>query len=78
MATKETVEKVYTTELQVAEVEKESFIAILQGWRVRVYFDKFLSKDKRESVNQGRYIKVEYTGDIKDVHSMKLLPLKTL
>lgn len=78
MANKETVQKVFTTELQVAEVEKDAYIVLLQGWRVRVYFDKYLSKDKIANVSQGRFIKVEYTGDLKNVHSIKLLPLKTL
>ena len=62
-------------ELDVHEVEEQSVIVNIQGWRIRAYFDKALTEEQKAHYSKGR-ITVEYTGDIEDVHSIKLLPLK--
>jgi hypothetical protein len=70
--------KAKKTALTVVKVEKDSVITSVDGWRIRLYFDKDLTKDKIESVKVGRQLEVEYTGNIKDVHSLKFSPLKEI
>lgn len=56
-------------ELEVLEKEQDAFIVRVNGWRMRVYFDKDYEK------HSGK-IKVKYTGDIENVHSIKFEKLK--
>ncbi|MNG27320.1 hypothetical protein D3C84_1124240 [compost metagenome] len=77
MATTTTKEPVVNKiELQIHEIEEKSVIINIQGWRIRAYFDNSLKKEQKELFTVGRTITVEYTGDIEDIHSIKLLPLK--
>ncbi|MNF89823.1 hypothetical protein D3C84_723620 [compost metagenome] len=77
MATTTTKEPVVNKiELPIHEVEEKSVIVNIQGWRIRAYFDKSLTEDQKSKYTLGRTITVEYTGDIEDIHSIKLLPLK--
>jgi hypothetical protein len=61
-------------QLEVHDVEEESLIVNVDGWRKRVYFDESLTKEQKEKI--GRLINVKYFGDLEDVHSLKFLPLK--
>lgn len=54
-------------ELTVIEVEKSSVIVNVNGWRMRVYFAENTVSTKP---NVGQKIKVQYTGNIEDVHSV--------
>jgi hypothetical protein len=59
---------------EVHEVEENSLIINIDGWRMRVYFDESLTKEQKQQF--GRLINVRYFGDLEDVHSLKFLPLK--
>lgn len=52
----------------VHEVEDNSIIVNVQGWRMRVY-------GKNLNVGVGREVEINYTGDLKDIHSIKLIDL---
>lgn len=60
-------------ELTVIEVEKSSVIVNVNGWRMRVYFAENTIITKP---NLGQKIKVKYTGNIEDVHSVKFEKIK--
>lgn len=64
-----------SVELEIVEVEEDAVIVLLDGWRVRAYFDKSLSVGSKDKARCGRLINVKYTGDLKDVHSVKLMNL---
>lgn len=63
-------------------VEDNAIIININGWRMRVYFElkdkdlKLIQKNKKDF--EGRSIEVEYIGDLKDVHNLKLLPITQL
>lgn len=64
------IHEIKEIELDILEKEKNAFIVMLDGWRKRVYFDKnYVHKT-------GNKVKIKYTGDIKDVHSVRFLDLK--
>lgn len=65
---KETPE-IKEVELEILEREKNAFIVRVNGWRMRVYFDKDYEQISGK-------IKAKYTGDIEDVHSVKFEKLK--
>lgn len=71
--TKEIINKI---DLTIHEVEEKAIIVNIQGWRIRAYFDKSLTKAQKEAYTLGRSVTISYTGNIEDVHSVKLLPLK--
>ncbi|KON87339.1 hypothetical protein AF332_11220 [Sporosarcina globispora] len=56
--------------LAVHDKEENSVIVNVQGWRMRVYFDK----DFKAHV--GNEIEVSYFGDLKDPHSIKFEKIK--
>lgn len=58
--------------VEVIEVEQESFITIIDGWRIRVYFDEKL----RESIRGGQFIEVEHEGELRKPHTLKFKKLK--
>lgn len=62
-------EKINKTDLTIVKVEENSVIVVIDGWRMRVY-------GNTKGLRLGQLISVEYTGDIENVHSVKLLPLK--
>ena len=62
-------DEVKEVELKIVEMEDESAIVILNDWRMRIYFDK-------SSKPSFGFVKVKYTGDIKNVHSVKFEKLK--
>jgi hypothetical protein len=64
------VDEVKEIELEVLEKEADAIIVRVDGWRMRVYFDKDF---KREISNK---VLVKYTGDIEDAHSVKFEKLK--
>lgn len=74
--TKTTEVKINKIDLVAHEVEKNAIIVSIDGWRMRVYFDKNMSKTRKEGIKKGQTFTVEYTGELKDIHSVKLLPLK--
>ena len=57
-----------TLETIVSDVEKDAVIVAVQGWRMRIYGDDL-------NLKLGQSISVEYSGDIKDIHSIKLIGL---
>jgi hypothetical protein len=61
------------TELVIHEVEENSIIVNVGGWRMRVYFDEGTEKDK---FRFGQSILVKYLGDIEDPHSIRFEKLK--
>lgn len=61
---KEVVEEIKEVELDVLEREEESVIVRVDGWRMRVYFDKEL-----KGLIPSK-IKVKYTGNIEDAHTV--------
>lgn len=67
--------EINTVALTVHEVLDSSVIVNVNGWRLRVRTDK-LSKSKKQSLNRGQTIIVEYTGSLDKIHEVKLLPLK--
>lgn len=71
MLSKEPVIK--ETILVVHEVEDKAIIVNVNGWRMRVYFDKGF---KKEGLHFGKELTVKYTGDIEDVHTVKFEKLK--
>jgi hypothetical protein len=64
MAAKDVVEEIKEVELDVLEREEESVIVKVDGWRMRVYFDKEL----KDSIPNK--IVAKYTGDIEDAHTV--------
>lgn len=64
------VDEIKEVELEVVERESDAIIVRIDGWRMRVYFDKGF---KGEIPNK---VLVKYTGDIDNVHSVKFEKLK--
>lgn len=62
-------------ELEIHEKEDNAIIVNIDGWRMRVYFDESLKQEQKENLSRGKVL-VRYFGDIEDVHSLRLLPLK--
>jgi hypothetical protein len=60
-------------ELVIHEVEENSIIVNVQGWRMRVYFD---AKFNPENLRYGQNIVLSYFGDIEDPFSIKFNKLK--
>ncbi len=73
---KQEIEKFKSVVLTIVEAEENAVIIKVDGWRMRAYFDESLSKEDKHKYAVGRDIEVSYTGDIEDVHSIKLLTLK--
>lgn len=67
------IEDEQEAELEVIEVKSDSVIVKVDGWRIRIYFE---GEDLAEEMHVGRKIKVGYSGDIEDVHSLKFDKLK--
>ncbi len=65
-------------DLNIVEVEEFAVIVLVDGWRMRVYFDNTLPKENKKKLHKGKNVTAEYTGDMKDVHSIKFLPMKTV
>lgn len=57
------------TVLTIVEKEDDAFIVNLEGWRMRIYFDKDFKQ-------QGKEIEVSYFGDLNDPHSVRFEKLK--
>jgi hypothetical protein len=60
-------------ELVIHEVEENSIIVNVQGWRMRVYFD---AKFNPENLRYGQTILVKYLGDIENPHTIQFEKLK--
>jgi hypothetical protein len=60
----------------IHEVEQESIIVNIDGWRIRAYFDSTLTQEDKEKYKVGNLVDLQYLGDLKDIHSIKLLKLK--
>jgi hypothetical protein len=67
------VEQPKEVELNVLEVEDNAIIVKIDGWRMRVYFDEGVKKEK---FHFGQSVLVGYLGDIADVHSIAFEKLK--
>jgi len=66
---------VKSAEFKVLEKETDSAILNVLGWRMRVYFDKSLTKEQKEKISKGKLITVKYIGDLEDVFSVELQKL---
>ncbi len=64
------VDEIKEIEIEVLEKELDAIIVRVDGWRMRVFFDKDF---KGEISNK---VLVKYTGDINDAHSVKFERLK--
>lgn len=64
------VDELKEIELEILEVESEALIVNVDGWRMRVYFEKSY---KHSSLKK---VLVKYIGDISDAHSVKFEKLK--
>jgi hypothetical protein len=71
-------EEVKQAQLTVAKVEDKAVIVVVNGWRMRVYFDESLGEKAAEKFAKGQLITVEYVGELEDVHKLKFLPLKNV
>lgn len=69
------VEEVKTVYLKIVEVEDDAVIVIIDGWRIRAYFEKYLPNDVKEKAKVGRVIPVKYTGDLSNINTVKLMKL---
>lgn len=66
-------EKVKVGSFLVLEVESDAVIVMVEGWRMRVYFD---NKEQVLLPSVGKYIEVKYTGNIKNPHTVKFEKIK--
>jgi hypothetical protein len=64
--------KINKSFVEVFEVEQESFITIIDGWRIRIYFDAKL----QGAIRGGQFIEVEHEGELSKPHSIKFKKLK--
>lgn len=60
-------------ELVIHELEENSVIVNVDGWRIRLYLDKDADIEK---FRLGGTIVANYFGDIEDIHSVKFGKLK--
>jgi hypothetical protein len=67
---------VNTIILPIHEVEDDAVIVNIDGWRIRAYFDQSLTKEDKEKYALSQEIEIKYTGELKNIHSIKLLTLK--
>lgn len=67
------IDKIKEVELVIHEVEEKSVIVNVNGWRMRLYFDQDVDKNK---FRYGQTIVAKYTGDIEDVHSIRFEKIK--
>lgn len=73
-------QKIKNFDTTILEVEDNSIIVNISGWRTRYYFD--LSEKVLEDIRnnkklyEGRKIKLEYQGDLEDVFTLVRLPIK--
>lgn len=65
-------EKLQSVELEVHEVEENSIIVNVQGWRMRIYFDKSI----KEIPSLHSIVKVNYLGNIENPHTVRFEKLK--
>ncbi|MBL4950984.1 hypothetical protein JK635_01860 [Neobacillus sp. YIM B02564] len=63
-------DEIKEVELDVLEKEENAVIVKVDGWRMRVYFDK----DFKGIINNK--VTAKYTGDIKNVHTVVFKKLK--
>jgi adenylate cyclase class IV len=75
-------EKIKKHKFKIYKVENNSFIINIVGYAKRVYFDlpfkelEYLRDNKNSYIN--KLLTVYYIGDISDVFSVQILPLKSL
>jgi hypothetical protein len=69
----EKVEQPKEVELAIHEVEENAIIVNVEGWRMRVYFDVNVDKEK---LKYGQNVLVKYLGDIENPHSVRFEKLK--
>lgn len=70
-----TIPEIKSAEFKVLKKEETAAILSVLGWRMRVYFDEILTDEQKSKVMNGRYIKVDYIGNIEDVFSIQLQKL---
>lgn len=63
------VEEIKEIELEVLEREDNAVIVKVDGWRIRLYFDKGFELTSNK-------VLAKYTGDMKNVHSVRFQKLK--
>jgi len=73
-------EEIKSFKTHIFEVEDNSIIIGINGWRVRFYYDldgNILNEIRLNKNNyKGRLIELQYIGDLNDVFSLKRLPIK--
>ena len=74
----EKIIEVKSSEFRVLKKEDDSAILSVQGWRMRVYFDKGLTDEQKDKVANGKYIAVNYVGNLEDVFSIQLQHLNKI
>lgn len=74
MALKEEI-KIHEIELTIIEREIDALFVVVEGWRIRLYFNEKMSKQVQENFKVGQRVIARYTGEIEDIHSVKFLPL---
>ena len=60
-------------DLEVIDVDEESVFVRIQDWRIRVYFED-RTIDPLGYIH--KILKIKYNGDLNDVMSLQLLPIK--
>lgn len=56
------------SDFKVVKIEDDAVIVNVDGWRMRVYFDKATKKD---DIYVGKSISVKHYGELKDPHSIR-------
>lgn len=64
--------KINKSIVEVFEVEEDSFITVVGGWRIRVYFEA----KQRDSIRRGQFIEVEHEGELEKPLTLKFKKLK--
>jgi hypothetical protein len=67
------VEKSKEVELPIHEVEDNAIVVNVDGWRMRIYFDKDANK---ELFRVGQVVVANYFGDITKPHSIRFCKLE--
>jgi hypothetical protein len=67
------VDEIKEFEMVIHEVEDNAVIVNVDGWRMRVYFDKDVKKEK---FNLNQNIIIKYKGDISKPHTIRFEKLK--
>lgn len=62
-------------QLSISEVLDDAVIVVVDGWRIRLYFNDKMKKEEKEKFRKGSKVVAKYTGELKNIHSVKFLKL---